>query len=387
MKRALVLCGGGSLGAYEAGAIDKMVEKGMSFQIVTGTSIGSLNGFYVATHQEKEITPLWSRIGVEDLIKGGFNLNQADLKAAVKERALANIAATYHHGVDISPYVSLLKRIVDPSLIVGRKDCLLGVVYTKRKGMKEMRQLLNDASPDMVIDYLLASSACYPIFPAHKINGVEMIDGGWTNNLPIDYALSLGADEVWAVLLHSWPKNPQKPEYRKLPSVHVIEQSRELGTILDFDREALEEARKIGYLDAGRELGDYVGFRYAFQRTPALTERAHAFYLPLAQEPKRYEALRAHVPYHHAKANGEVELYVRVLEHLGHRYGMDPTEVYDPEEFRKKVRELSLSFTPTKGKEEHPVQKYLRLYFSGKKPKPMGVGKEYMPLYAQCLAD
>ena len=40
MKRALVLCGGGSLGAYEAGAIDKMVERGMSFQIVTGTSIG-----------------------------------------------------------------------------------------------------------------------------------------------------------------------------------------------------------------------------------------------------------------------------------------------------------------------------------------------------------
>jgi NTE family protein len=47
MKRALVLCGGGSLGSYEVGVWKYLREKQMHFDIVTGTSIGSINGAMV----------------------------------------------------------------------------------------------------------------------------------------------------------------------------------------------------------------------------------------------------------------------------------------------------------------------------------------------------
>ena len=40
MKRALVLGGGGSKGAYELGVWRALDELGISFDIVTGTSIG-----------------------------------------------------------------------------------------------------------------------------------------------------------------------------------------------------------------------------------------------------------------------------------------------------------------------------------------------------------
>lgn len=48
MKRALVLSGGGSKGAYEAGFLLAAKELNQHFDIVTGTSIGALNGALVA---------------------------------------------------------------------------------------------------------------------------------------------------------------------------------------------------------------------------------------------------------------------------------------------------------------------------------------------------
>lgn len=48
MKRAVVLAGGGSKGAYEAGFMKALSELGIDYQIVTGTSIGAMNGCLLA---------------------------------------------------------------------------------------------------------------------------------------------------------------------------------------------------------------------------------------------------------------------------------------------------------------------------------------------------
>ena len=48
MKRALVLAGGGSKGAYEVGFVKALHELGIEYHIVTGTSIGALNGCLLA---------------------------------------------------------------------------------------------------------------------------------------------------------------------------------------------------------------------------------------------------------------------------------------------------------------------------------------------------
>ena len=48
MKKAIVFAGGGSKGAYQVGAWKALNELGETFQIATGTSIGSINaGLYV----------------------------------------------------------------------------------------------------------------------------------------------------------------------------------------------------------------------------------------------------------------------------------------------------------------------------------------------------
>ena len=43
-KTALVLSGGGSRGAYEAGVWQALVDLGIKIDIVTGSSVGAING-------------------------------------------------------------------------------------------------------------------------------------------------------------------------------------------------------------------------------------------------------------------------------------------------------------------------------------------------------
>ena len=43
-KTAIVLAGGGSRGAYQIGVWKALREMGIDYQLVTGTSVGALNG-------------------------------------------------------------------------------------------------------------------------------------------------------------------------------------------------------------------------------------------------------------------------------------------------------------------------------------------------------
>ena len=57
MKRAVVLAGGGSKGAYEAGFMKALSELGIDYQIVTGTSIGAMNGCLLAQQDLEALEP------------------------------------------------------------------------------------------------------------------------------------------------------------------------------------------------------------------------------------------------------------------------------------------------------------------------------------------
>ena len=173
MKIALALCGGGSLGSYEVGAIEKLYEKGLSFDIVTGSSVGALNGFFVATHDFKKLISFWENIEMSNIIKDGFNTNKAAISKIFENRAkqVRTLLVSYiqNIGLDIAPYKELLTGAMDLSKLKKPDAAKLGVVYTSYPSMKENRKLVNDEDDEAIMDYFYASSACFPIFPLHKI--------------------------------------------------------------------------------------------------------------------------------------------------------------------------------------------------------------------------
>lgn len=66
MKRGIALSGGGTKGSYELGVWKALRELGIEYQIVTGTSIGSINGALMTTGDFERAEELWNTITMEE---------------------------------------------------------------------------------------------------------------------------------------------------------------------------------------------------------------------------------------------------------------------------------------------------------------------------------
>ena len=59
MKVGLCLCGGGAKGAYQAGVIKALYDRGIKFNVISGTSIGSVNGYFIFTNNVEKLEEMW----------------------------------------------------------------------------------------------------------------------------------------------------------------------------------------------------------------------------------------------------------------------------------------------------------------------------------------
>src|SRR5699024_2454966 len=105
----------------------------------------------------------------------------------------------------------------------------------------------------------LASAACYPAMPARNIDGVEYLDGGYSNNMPTGLAARLGAEELVCVDLEGLGFT--KPNRTGLPTT-TIRSHWELGEILKFDPAMARRNIELGYYDTLRAFGRLRGDAY-----------------------------------------------------------------------------------------------------------------------------
>lgn len=353
MKRALVLCGGGSLGSYEIGAWQKLRELGIAFDIVTGTSIGAINGAMVVSGEFDKAFKLWEQIETDEVMNYGIDFDrdfwdEVDFRKGSRFRSFVT-SYLKGSGVDITPFKDLLTATVDCHKVVTSKT-IFGCIATEFPSTKETRFLFTGGSEENVIPYLLATSACFPIFPKYKIGDKLYIDGGWRNNLPIDYALDLGADEVVAVLLHSFPPNPQKPEYyHDLPNVTLIAPSLPQGSIMSFKKDAIRRNMRLGYLDTGKAYKEYRGFVYTFSKDENIGEASHYFFKKLLGKGMNvYLEAKKLLTHDGKEPQSEEDLYLRNLERLAALYQINPIEIYKPSELAKMVFDFAIAFVPDK---------------------------------------
>lgn len=342
MKRALVLCGGGSLGSYEAGAWKYFREIGLTFDIVTGTSIGAINGAFVAANKYDEVEKLWGQVAINKVMKNGLNfprdfLQEFNWKADSKK--VKQFAHTYfkNKGADIGPFMNWVKEAV-PVHEVKNSPIKFGVVTTAFPSLKELDVVMNDVPEEHILDYLHASSACFPVFPVYSFDGKSYIDGGYFNNLPIDFALKLGADEIVAVLLHAVPRVPQHKELMELPMVTTVFPSRDTGSIMDFDQNVIQTNFDLGYLDAAKRFGKYWGYAFTFEKDEKLNELINEFSRRVASDnPTGYFDVLNSLEYMDFKAKTPYDLFIRTLEIPGLWLGLDYMKVYTITDYVKQI--------------------------------------------------
>ena len=105
--RALVLAGGGARGSYQVGVWRALTELGWRPQIITGTSVGSLNGAMFALDLYETARDMWLTIRSQDVIElPAEDAPLPELHAFLKD-------AVTQGGMDVTPLEEIVERVLD----------------------------------------------------------------------------------------------------------------------------------------------------------------------------------------------------------------------------------------------------------------------------------
>lgn len=382
-KIALVLAGGGSLGAYEVGAIEALEELGYKFDIVSGTSIGALNGAFVCARQTNRLRKLWEDITPEKVMKNGINLSVRELGASPKTTFAVNFGkwglkyvAGGKVGADISPFKQYCKEALDIDACLA-SDIRFGIVTTSFPSMKSVDIDMNKAPKDLYLSFLHASSACFPIFPMEKIGKKLFIDGFYNDNLPIRLAFAMGADVIIAIDMKLFSLEPQNKFYLTLPNVKYIAPYIKMGSLMDFSQEVISNNMKLGYNDVMKYFNRYRGFSFTLTDVPEITNYLSYILRYYGADSKYFvEAITEGI----RTTMTETDYFIRTLELIAMRIGInDYYTVYTFEDFKKliinKIDEIS---EKTENKEIKFNQVFNYVMKTGSFTKSQRIFNEYL---------
>ena len=251
-KTALVLSGGGSRGAYQAGAWQAIQELGIKLDMVVGVSVGALNGAMVVQGDPIKTANLWRQMETDMIFDVA---SDATLPDFAKE-FFAN------GGAGSTGLQKIVNQYADEEII--RKSPIdFGLVTVEFPSRKPYYLWKEDIPEGKIADYVTASASAFPAIQTYEIDGKEFIDGGYANNLPVSMALEHGATDVIAVYLDAVGKFYPE-ELDQVENLVYIKPKWELGDFLVFSRENSRKIIRLGYLDAMKAFDIYEGEYYTF---------------------------------------------------------------------------------------------------------------------------
>lgn len=269
-KQALVLSGGGSRGAYEIGVWQALREMEIPIHIVTGTSVGALNGAMIVQNDFELAVELWQElktcmvfdIGPEKHSGFTFEVAGMDIHDAldyVREILI-------HGGAGTSGLERIVNQYVDEGKIRG-SSLEFGLVTVELSALKPHYLFIEDIPKGKLHDYILASAACFPAVHAREIDQAHFIDGGYADVLPVDLAMEKGAQKLIAVNLEAAGfvrRDTVERAEELLSDMTVIKSRWDLGNFLVFDQDNIRRILRLGYLDTMKTFGQFHGDKYTF---------------------------------------------------------------------------------------------------------------------------
>lgn len=283
-ETALVLGGGGAKGAYEVGAIAALDELGIKAGSVFGTSVGALHAAMYAQGSMDAAAELWDNIRLSDVVSEE-SLAIADDAENIfdhPEKLLEFITRyAQKKGVDVSPLTDILHKLIDEDKI-RRSGVHLGIVTTRFPSLAMVEKRLEEMETGSLIDWLMASASCFPIFPMKQVGGDRYIDGGFCDNTPVEMAVRSGARDIVAIDIG---KHRSHTQYDRRPNITYIRTSQPLGGLLTLDSALSSRNRILGYNDVMRAFGRMRGVSYSFDAVDAqaLYARAQDYVIHLTQ--------------------------------------------------------------------------------------------------------
>jgi NTE family protein len=213
---ALVLQGGGALGAYQAGVYEALAERGYLPDWITGISIGAINGAIIAGNpperRVERLREFWELItdGIagKPLLEGDFArglFNEWSALASVT----SGVDGFYSPRMppawlqpwgtdgalsfyDTAPLRATLERLVDFEFLNSKAVRFSVGAANIRKG----NSVYFDSKRRRIgPEHIMASAALPPGFPPIEIDGEHYWDGGVLSNTPLEHLLDVHRDE------------------------------------------------------------------------------------------------------------------------------------------------------------------------------------------------
>ena len=326
-RKALVLAGGGARGSYQVGVWRALTELGWNPQIITGTSVGSLNGAMFALDLYETARDMWTSIRSQDVMElPEETRNLTELHQFLRDVVRAG-------GMDVTPLEEIVERVLDEDALRA-SPIRFGLVTVEKRGLKPRELPLEEIPKGKVKDYLLASAACFPALRAKQIDGVQFLDGGYRDNMPTGLAQKMGAEELVCVDLEG--VGITLPNRTGLPTT-MVRSYWELGDILHFDPDTARRNIELGYYDTLRAFGRLRGCAYAVAKTEQTAQDAAAFR-------QRFDAVQKAVKAKYPvtltadlalKLANMQDAELAPLEAAAEDVGVDPTRYYTVETLAK----------------------------------------------------
>ena len=325
--KALVLAGGGARGSYQVGVWRALTELGWNPQIITGTSVGSLNGAMFALDLYETARDMWTSIRSQDVMElPEETRNLTELHQFLRDVVRAG-------GMDVTPLEEIVERVLDEDALRA-SPIRFGLVTVEKRGLKPRELPLEEIPKGKVKDYLLASAACFPALRAKQIDGVQFLDGGYRDNMPTALAQKMGAEELVCVDLEG--VGITLPNRTGLPTT-MVRSYWELGDILHFDPDTARRNIELGYYDTLRAFGRLRGCAYAVAKNEQTAQDAAAFR-------QRFDAVQKAVKAKYPvtltadlalKLANMQDAELAPLEAAAEDVGVDPTRYYTVETLAK----------------------------------------------------
>src|SRR5688500_2758997 len=204
---ALVLGGGNALGAYLAGAYERLHEQGVRPERIVGASIGAVTGAILAGNPPERrlerLQAFWAEAALHTVraapagLRGRqvYNGAHAALAAALGRPSIfghrypgllsvlpgmPGDVALYDHA----PLRRTLERLVDFDRLNRADAVRLTIAGTDLETGGDV--YFDNARGEIRPEHVLASAAIAPLFPPVEVDGRLLCDPGYANNLPLD---------------------------------------------------------------------------------------------------------------------------------------------------------------------------------------------------------
>ena len=263
MKRAIVLSGGGGKGAYQIGVWKALRKLHIKYDIVTGTSVGALNGAFMVQKDYKNALKVWKNMSFKSVYNKDI---KEDLSTKEGKKELVSMYAkgiVIDKGMDVENLENLLLKYLDENKV--RKSKIdYGLITFNLTTLKAMTFEKKDIPKGKLKDYMMASATCYPVFKKKEIDKNIYIDGGVYDNLPINLAISMGANQIIAIDLRAIGVKQKIKEANC--DIVTITPKNKINSFLVFEKEASERAIKYGYNDTMKKFGKLDGNYYTFKK-------------------------------------------------------------------------------------------------------------------------